>query len=416
MSQMQPARGTHDLLSLSMKKHRYVIETAQKLAALYGFEEIKTPIFEFTHVFNRTLGDTSDIVQKEMYSFTDRGGEEICLRPEGTAGIMRAMISESLFRNLPQKLFYEGPMFRYERPQKGRFRQFHQIGVECIGVESPVTDAEVILLGYQILKALNIENSITLNINSIGDTESRANYRKVLVDYYQSHVTKLSEDSQKRLSINPLRILDSKNEGDIQINKNAPILSEHLNAKSKEIFESIQNLLTDSGLKFQVNPSLVRGLDYYSHVVFEYRTSALGSQDAVLAGGRYDGLAKMMGAPETAAVGWAAGIERLCLLLEDNIKSSRPIAIIPVGEVKDSEILKLAQELRYSNFSVDLSYSGNMSNRMKKAGRVNAIAAIIIGDEELKNSTVNFKLLDSGVQHILPRKNLSTELSKLLSE
>jgi histidyl-tRNA synthetase len=398
MSQLQPVRGTHDLLFDEARKHQYVIQTCRELTALYGFEEIHTPIFEVSQVFNRTLGDTSDIVSKEMYTFEDKGGDQLCLRPEGTAGIVRAFLSNELKRQLPLKFFSHGPMFRYERPQKGRYRQFHQLDVELLGVDSPQADIEVIAQAALLLKNLGIEEFAVLEINSIGDKESRDKYRSALVEYYKKHEASLSEDSKKRLSVNPLRILDSKDKNDVQINLGAPKLTDYLNEVSLSKFNAVKAGLESLGIKFLVNPSLVRGLDYYCHTVFEFRTTHLGSQDAILSGGRYDGLVELMGGDPTPGVGWAAGIERLVMLLKDFPKPERPVSLIPLGEAAEKYCLKLSQELRAQGFSVELAYGGNMSNRMKKATRANARFAVIVGDNELASGELGFKDLDSGEQ------------------
>jgi histidyl-tRNA synthetase len=413
MSQMQPVRGAHDLLPEDMRRYRHILAAAQSLAVRFGFGEIKTPIFEFSHVFSRTLGDASDIVTKETYTFTDKGGETLSLRPEGTASIIRAFISEGLQQQLPLKLFYEGPMFRYERPQKGRYRQFYQIGVELLGVESVEADVEVVSFAHHLLKALGVLDKTELQINSIGDKESRAQYREALVEYFKKHESSLSEESRKRLVVNPLRILDSKDKGDAAVTAQAPQLTDYLNADSKAKFDEIQQSLTNLGIVYRVNPLLVRGLDYYCHLVFEFRTSALGSQDAVLAGGRYDGLSEMMGGPATPSVGWASGVERLSLLMGEIAKANRPVTLVPLGDAAEKACRKLAHDLRGQGFAMDLAYGGNMSNRMKKAARQNARAAIIIGDNELAAKTFTFKDLDTGAQLAVREADLPAKLREL---
>ena len=294
-----------------------MIETGRAVAARYGYAEVATPIFEFTEVFARTLGETSDVVTKEMYSFTDRGGEALTLRPEYTAGVARAFISGALGQNLPVKLFCSGPMFRYERPQKGRLRQFHQIDVEVIGAPEPLADVEVIALGAQILRALGLAEHVRLELNTLGDPESRQAYRDRLVGYLSAYRDRLSPDSQARLERNPLRILDSKDEGDREILKGAPTLDASLNEASKAFFAGVRAGLDALGIAYAINPMLVRGLDYYTHTAFEFTTDRLGAQGAVLAGGRYDGLVAAMGGPDTPGIGWAAGVERLAMLLDE---------------------------------------------------------------------------------------------------
>ncbi|MGB1539907.1 MAG: histidine--tRNA ligase, partial [Rickettsiales bacterium] len=336
-NKLQPVRGTHDLLPQECRQHRYIADTARNTAGLYGFEEIVTPIFEFTDVFKRTLGDTSDVVSKETYTFCDRGGEEITLRPEFTAGIARAFISHGLKDQTPLKYFYHGPAFRYERPQKGRQRQFHQIGVEMLGVPEAAGDVELIALAAQTLAALGLKDHVKLELNTLGDAESRKAYRAALVEYFSDHKSKLSEDSQRRLELNPLRILDSKDEGDKAINEGAPQNSEYFTPQAAEFFAQTQEGLENIGISFYLNPRLVRGLDYYCHTVFEFTTDALGAQNTVLAGGRYDSLVSIMGGPDTPGTGWAAGVERLAALLEYEPPANRPVAMIPIGEAAEAK-------------------------------------------------------------------------------
>jgi histidyl-tRNA synthetase len=410
MPALQPARGTQDLLPEAARRHRRVGDTAREMAALYGFAEIATPIFEFTEVFARPIGEHTDIVSKEMYTFTDRGGEEVTLRPENTAGVVRAVLSNGLTQATPLKFFYSGPMFRYERPQKGRFRQFHQIGVELLGVAQPQADIEVIALGQRILKELGIANRVELQLNTLGDPESRAAYRDALVAYYSSRQSELSEDSRRRLDTNPLRILDSKDPDDMRINAEAPSFDEFLNDASREFFAHVRAGLERIGILFQRNPRLVRGLDYYTHTVFEFVTTDLGAQGTVLAGGRYDGLVELMGGPSMPGVGWAAGIERLAMLIDEPPLPKRPVALVPIGEPGESMALVIAEVLRHHGWAVDLSYSGNLSRRMRRANRVNARAAVLIGEDEAARDVVTLRDLDTGDQDELP---LATDLGEL---
>lgn len=413
---LQPVRGTKDLIDADAVLFRYVIDTALAVAKRYMFKEIHTPIFEFTNVFKRTLGETSDVVSKEMYTFEDRGGESITLRPEGTAPVARAVISNGLTQNLPLKFIYAGPMFRYERPQKGRFRQFHQIGAELIGPSSPLSDAEVIKLSFDILKALGLDASVTLNLNTLGDVESRQHYREALVTYLTQYASELSSDSQERLEKNPLRILDSKDSKDQEILSGAPTLEAVLNDESKIHFESVQNALTQLGVQYRLNNKLVRGLDYYSHTAFEFITDELGAQGTVLGGGRYDGLMKQMGGPQTPAIGWAAGIERLCLMLENKqtIPQYSGITIVPTSENESSVAFALMNTLRESGLSVEMGYSGNMSKRLKKAAQNNSKVAIILGEEELKNKSALVKFLDAGTQETVSINQLISFLEHKL--
>jgi histidyl-tRNA synthetase len=413
MPSLQPVRGTQDLLPDQMRRHRAVTETARVVAARYGFEEVATPIFEFTEVFARPIGEATDIVAKEMYTFTDRGGEEITLRPEYTAGLVRAIISNGLTQNLPLKLFAHGPMFRYERPQKGRFRQFHQIDVELIGAAQPQADIEVIAVGARILDALGILERTELQLNTLGDAESRSAYRARLVDFYTRHEADLSEDSRRRLQQNPLRILDSKDPGDIAINRDAPDFHAHLNDASRDFFARVSEGLGVLGIAYTLNPRLVRGLDYYCHTAFEFVTTELGSQGTVLGGGRYDGLMAVMGGPDTPGVGWAAGIERLAMLIAEPPVAARPIAVIPVGEAAELAALRLAEALRREGFAVDQAYSGNLGKRMKRANKLGARFAILIGEDELKREAASLRDLDSGEQSEVPLAALKDRLAAL---
>lgn len=413
MRSLQPVRGTQDLLPETARRHRQIVETAREIAGLYGFSEIATPIFEFTEVFARPIGETSDIVAKEMYSFTDRGGEEITLRPEATAGIVRAVLSDGLVQNAPLKFFCSGPMFRYERPQKGRFRQFHQIDVELIGVAQPQADIEVIALGHRTLEALGIGADTQLELNTLGDPESRAAYREALVTYFSRRRSELSEDSRRRLERNPLRILDSKEESDKRVSLEAPVFDDYLNARSQEFFSRVRDGLAELGIGYRLNPRLVRGLDYYTHTAFEFVTTQLGSQGTVIGGGRYDGLAEMMGGPQIPAVGWAAGIERLAMLIAEPPAAKRPIALVPVGEAGEGPALKLSEELRGAGLPIDLGYSGNLGRRLRRANKIGARAAVLIGEDELARGIVALRDLDSGEQSEVPVEELRTRLAAL---
>ena len=408
---LQPVRGTQDLLPAAMRRHRAVVETARLQALRFGYEEIATPIFEFTEVFKRPIGETTDIVMKEMYSFADKGGEEVTLRPENTAGVVRAVIANGLTQSLPLRFFYQGPMFRYERPQKGRFRQFHQIGVELIGIKEPQGDVEVIALGAEILRSLGVLDRVELQINTLGDAASRQTYRDALVKYFTQHASKLSEDSRARLERNPLRILDSKDEGDRRVIEHAPEFFKYLNEESIKFFASVGIGLQDLGIKYKENFRLVRGLDYYTHTAFEFVTTELGSQGAVLAGGRYDGLMGVMGGPETPGVGWAAGIERLALMIAEPAGRPRPVALIPIGEAGEKRALVLAQELRRAGFAVDLGYSGNLKKHMQRANKANACAAVILGEDELKRGVAAVRDLDAGTQSEVPLAALKDRLA-----
>ncbi|MGD1878812.1 MAG: histidine--tRNA ligase [Kiloniellaceae bacterium] len=422
MSSLQPVRGTHDLLPEAMRRHRAVIDVARDVAARYGFQEMATPIFEFTEVFKRTLGDTSDIVTKEMYTFAmgagtgsakDEEGATITLRPENTAGVARAFISGGLAQQVPVKVFYAGPMFRHERPQKGRQRQFHQFGVELIGVPPPQADIEVIACGAQILETLGLADAVPLELNTLGDPESRAAYREALVTYFSAHLDALSEDSRDRLTRNPLRILYSKDAGNRQLVADAPLFADYLNETSRDFFAAVREGLDALGIAYTLNPRLVRGLDYYCHTAFEFTTDRLGAQSAVLAGGRYDGLIQTMGGPATPGVGWASGVERLAMLLEHDIPAPRPIAVVPVGDAAQPTALKVTQDLRHAGFVVELGYAGNLKKRMQRANKMNARAALLFGEEELAAGKATLRDLDSGEQELVSLDSLAERLSRL---
>jgi len=412
MSELQPVRGTHDLLPEENLRHRRVIDIMRDVAGRYGFDEISTPVFEKTEVFARTLGDTSDIVTKEMYTFEDKSGDSITLRPENTAGVARAFISGGLAQSLPLKFIYQGPMFRYERPQKGRQRQFHQVGAEILGIDKPLADVEIIAMGAHFLDALGVLDKATLELNSLGDTESRAAYRDVLVDYFSSHRDSLSDDSRERLGRNPMRILDSKDEGDRKIVADAPSIADSFNDASKAFFDGVLTGLETAGIAYTLNPRLVRGLDYYCHTAFEFTTDDLGAQGALVAGGRYDGLIRQMGGPQTPGTGWAAGIERLSMMIEEPEGSPRPIAMIGLGETAEDKALRLTQQLRHAGFRIELGYSGNMKKRMKRANAVNAVAAVIIGEDELAKDIATVRDMETGDQLEVPLASLEDHLAR----
>jgi histidyl-tRNA synthetase len=396
---MQPVRGTHDLLPDEFRRFAHVVDTAREVARLYGYREMATPIFEFTELFARGIGETTDVVSKEMYTFQDRGGESLTLRPEYTAGICRAFVSNGeLAQQLPLKIFAAGPMFRYERPQKGRQRQFHQIDLEVLGAPEPGADIEVISVAADILDRLGILDRCVLKLNSLGDPESRTAYRKVLVDYYSAHTDKLSQESRERLQRNPLRILDSKDEGDKAINANAPSFADHLNQASRDFFRQVQGGLAAAGVPFEIDPALVRGLDYYTHTAFEFVTTHIGAQGTVLGGGRYDGLIAELGGPPTAGIGWAGGIERLIMLANEPAALPRPVVIAPLGPAAEARALGIARTLRRAGIAVEQDYRGNMKRRMQWANKLNARAAIILGDDELAKGVAQVKDLDRGEQ------------------
>ena len=410
MTDLQPVRGTRDLIGEDHRRHLHVIDTARRVASAYGLEEWATPIFEDTRVFARSLGDTSDVVMKEMYSFQDRGGDSLTLRPEGTAGVCRALVTNGLTQSLPQKVFYAGPMFRYERPQKGRYRQFHQIGAELIGPAEPLADAEIIACGWDILRALGLADDVVLEVNTLGDRDSRESYRAALVAYFSGHQTGLSPDSLARLERSPLRILDSKDDGDQRIVAGAPTIHAHLSPAAAGFYQKLKAYLSDFGVPFVENPRIVRGLDYYGHTAFEFVTSRLGAQGTVMAGGRYDGLVEEMGGPPTPAVGWAAGIERLSMLLTEVPAPPRPVVVVPVGEAAEAAALQVVQLLRHASIRAEMAYRGNLKRRLERANRIGAHAAVILGEAELGRGVAQVKFLSSGTQREVTLADLPAAL------
>lgn len=414
-SALQPARGTHDLIGEEFRRHHRVIEVARRIAALYGFEEWATPIFEDTRVFSRSLGDTSDVVTKEMYSFEDRGGESITLRPEYTAGLCRALVSNGLTQaNLPRKVFAAGPMFRYERPQKGRYRQFHQIDIEVLGAAEPLADAEVIACGWHVQQELGIAEGTVLEVNTLGDAPSRQSYRAALVEYFTRHRDSLSEDSRMRLERNPLRILDSKDRGDQALTAGAPTIHQHLTPEAAAFYDALRRHLDAFRVPFRENPRIVRGLDYYNHTAFEFVTDRLGAQGTVMGGGRYDGLVEQMGGPPTPSVGWAAGVERLSLLIEAaglTPTAPRPVAVVPVGETAERPALDLLQALRRAGVVAEIAFRGNLKRRMERANRIGARAAVILGEDEIARGEAQLRDLDAGTQESVAIAEIPARLS-----
>ncbi len=406
MEKLQPVRGTKDLFVEDYDKHEAIIEIAKKIAENYGYQGIALPIFEFANVFKRSLGESSDVVGKEMYSFFDKGNEEITLRPEFTAGICRSYISNGLNHLLPLKLFTYGPLFRYERPQKGRQRQFHQLDYEFLGPVSPEIDAEIIAMAANLLENIGVLQDTTLELNSLGCSETRKSYQGALVEYLKKFEQDLSEDSKVRLYKNPLRILDSKDDGDKKILTDSPKINNYFTKEAAEFFGKLQEYLNLLGIKFNVNPSLVRGLDYYNHTAFEFITTALGAQGTVLGGGRYNGLIKLMGGDNTPGIGFAAGIERLALLSNLSLTKPRSCAIIVLDNEYISTAIKIANDLRNKNIPVHLEYGIKFDKALKNAVKSNCNFAIFIGEEELKNASVKLKNLDTRMEEIIKIEEL----------
>ena len=398
---IQSIRGMNDLLPEHSAIWQYVEATLARMLAAYSYREIRFPILEKTDLFRRAVGEVTDIVEKEMYSFDDRNGDRLSLRPEGTAGCVRACIQNGLLHNQTQRLWYTGPMFRHERPQKGRLRQFHQIGVEAFGLAGPDIDAELLLLTARLWRELNIDQALELQINSLGTAEERATYRQALVAYLDGYKNDLDEDSQRRLSTNPLRILDSKNPDTQLLLKNAPALNDFLGAESKQHFEQICAVLDNAGVSYVINPKLVRGLDYYSQTVFEWVTTSLGAQGTICAGGRYDSLVELLGGKPCSAVGLAIGLERLIMLLDelgavpDSVDQQVDMYLVAVGD-ESYQAMQLAEQLRTALPAIRIEThcgGGSFKSQIKKADKSGAAVAIILGEDELSSNTVQVKFL-----------------------
>ena len=415
MNKLRTVRGVHDLLPEALNKHNLVINTGLNISNKYCYNQIDTPIFEFAEVFTKPLGKTSDIVTKENYTFEDKSGDLLMLRPEGTSGVVRAFLNAGLTQDIPQRFSYFGPMFRYERPQKGRLRQFNQFGVELIGLSDSMADIEVISIAYEFLKQLKLEDKIHLHINSLGDLDSRLNYRKVLVDYLNDYKNDLSDDSRKRLEENPLRILDSKSPVDQNILINAPNVLNYLNENSKERFEKVCEGLSCLNISYEIDKNLVRGLDYYCHTAFEFITNELGAQGAVVAGGRYDGLSETLGGVSMPGVGWAAGIERLALMTNADYNNSPDLVLMGVSEEFNLFLLPIMNKLINSGIKTETLYIGNISKKFKRADKIKASFAIIIGDNEVARNTVQLKNLKSGSQDEIELDEAIKNIKKLLN-
>lgn len=410
MEKLQPVRGTKDLFGEDYAKHEYIIDTAKRIAKLYGYQGISTPIFEFGNVFKRSLGESSDVVGKEMYSFLDKGEEEITLRPEFTASICRSYISNGFKQLLPLKLFTHGPLFRYERPQKGRQRQFHQLNYEFLGPASSEVDAEMIAMAVSLLKGIDVLKHTSLELNSLGCAQTRKDYQSILVEYLKDFENELSHDSKIRLHKNPLRILDSKDEGDKRIVSNAPKIKDCFTNEAEDFFAKLQEYLNLLGIEFKVNSKLVRGLDYYNHTAFEFTTTELGAQGTVLGGGRYNGLIKLLGGDDTSGIGFAAGIERLALLCGLPKETSRSCAVIIQDKLVQDQTMKIVNDLRSNDIAVQFDASIKFDKALKNAVKNNCQFAIFIGEEEMKNSSVKLKNLDTREEQTVKIEDLKSLL------
>lgn len=400
MATLQTVRGMNDILPSESPMWHYLEGQVKSVLSQYGYREIRMPIVEVTELFARGVGEHTDIVEKEMYTFNDRNEDSLTLRPEGTAGCVRSALQHGLLHNQIQRLWYYGPMFRYERPQKGRYRQFYQIGVETFGMADADIDAELLMLTHRLFKQLGVAESLTLHINTLGSSDARSRYRKALVDYLEGVKDKLDEDSQKRLYTNPLRILDSKSKSTQSLLDGAPTFDEYIDEESKQHFAQLCQLLDHAGVKYVVNPRLVRGLDYYTKTVFEWMTDALGAQGTVCAGGRYDGLVPMLGGKPTPASGFAMGIERILLLLQtlnvipESVHNTIDVFLVAAGEQAQAMALTLAEQVRSDVSGVRLQMNcggGSFKSQMKKADKSGAKVALILGDDEATAKTVQVK-------------------------
>ena len=411
----QKPRGTQDMIGGAAARFDHVVETFNRVRKLHGFGRVEVPVFEATAVFVRSLGETTDVVSKEMYEFQDRGGDSMCLRPEFTAGIARAYIENGWQQLAPLKLAAWGPLFRYERPQKGRFRQFHQLDAEIMGAGEPAADVEMIALGQHLLEALGVAGDVELTLNSMGDPDTRAAWSAAVAAHFTAHRGQLSEDSQRRLDVNPLRILDSKDARDAELVAGAPQIDGFFTSEAGHFFDRVQAGLQASGIAWTRNARLVRGLDYYRHSVFEFITQSLGAQGTVMGGGRYDGLVGHMGGPETPAVGWAAGIERLAMLLAEPAPPHVQVAVIAVGPEAETAALGLLNGLRRAGIAAEQNWRGNLKKKMERAGKSGARLAVLIGADEVAGGNVTLRDLGSGEQAAVAAAEAVTAIAARLA-
>ena len=411
-------RGMHDLLPDDSHRWQSFEAIVRQLMAGYGYKEIRMPLVESTDLFCRSIGEVTDIVEKEMYTFEDRNGDRLSLRPEGTASCVRAGIQHGLLYNQVQRLWYSGPMFRHERPQKGRYRQFHQFGVEAYGIDTPDIDAELILIGTRLWKQLGLKG-LRLELNTLGSNQARAEYKQILIDYLNQHKELLDEDSVRRLETNPLRILDSKNPAMKELLDNAPVLMDHLDDESRQQFDKLTASLDATGVEYTLNPRLVRGLDYYCKTVFEWVTDELGAQGTICAGGRYDGLVEQLGGKATPAIGFALGVERILALLESQQEKQIETIdayLVLLGDASELRGLQLAEDIREKISDITMIAhcgGGSMKSQMKKADKSGAKRALILGEDELSNEQVTVKYLREKKEQITVK---FSDLNKFLTE
>jgi histidyl-tRNA synthetase len=397
MTPLQPVRGTQSLLGEDADRLAAVVAAFDRVRRTFGFKRVEVPTLEPTAVFARTIGETTDVVSKEMYSFEDRGGESITLRPEFTAGICRAYLSEGWQQHAPLKATTFGSAFRYERPQKGRFREFHQLDAEIIGAAEPQADVEILSFADLLLKELGIEGAV-LQLNTLGDPDSRNAWRDALHQHFAAHKGALSDDSLARLDRNPLRILDSKAHQDWPVVDSAPVIDDFLTSEAAEFFAQVTQGLDAAGIVWERAPRLVRGLDYYRHTAFEFVTDRLGAQGTVIAGGRYDGLIESLGGPHTPAIGWAAGIERLAMMIGTPEREVPSVVLVPLGERAEAAAQRILVDLRRAGVATDMAYRGNMKKRLSRANAAGAAYALILGDDELDRGEAQLKTLATGEQ------------------
>jgi histidyl-tRNA synthetase len=418
---IQAIRGMNDCLPTQSPLWQKVENTVKHVVSAYGYNEVRMPIVEMTHLFSRAIGEVTDVVEKEMYTFEDRNGDSLTLRPEGTAGCVRSGIENGLLYNQEQRLWYMGPMFRHERPQKGRYRQFHQCGVEVFGLNGPDVDAELIMMTARLWRELGIAEHVRLELNSIGSLEARADYRTALIAHLEQHIDVLDEDSKRRMYTNPLRVLDSKNPDVQAILVDAPELSDYLDADSKQHFAGLCELLDAAGIEYTVNQRLVRGLDYYNRTVFEWITESLGAQGTVCGGGRYDGLVEQLGGKATPAVGFAMGLERLVLMMETleltDVRRSVDAYVVTAGEGTMMAGMKLAESLREAIPGIRVMNhfgGGNFKKQFKRADKVGAVYALVLGENEVAENTVVVKDLQGGEQETIAQTELAAKLADII--
>ncbi len=414
MQKLNSVKGTKDIFGKTALEHDYVLKTFRDICVFNNFKKISTPILEHENIFVKTLGISSDIISKEMYNFKDQGGDDLVLRPEGTAAIVRALITNSLQEDANKNFYYHGPMFRRERPQSGRLRQFHQVGVEVFGDRNFLDDVKVIILAEKFLDKLKIRNKLKLQINTLGDPKNRKRYVTELQKFLKNNYSQLSSESRKKIDINPLRILDSKDEGDKKLFSNLPQIMDFLDSDSKDFFKEILKILKSLEIKFDVNPYLVRGLDYYNHTAFEYIFSESKSQNAVLAGGRYDGLVKSLGGKDLSGIGWAAGVERILMIMEKLDYNQKLIGIFSISNDLKTELLKVYNSLKFNkNVSFNIIDGANFKKKMSKANKLNCYGCLILGDDEWKEKKIVWKNFQTGNQETILISSIDRFLEKI---